>query len=74
VSFILTFRIRATDADSFFTALKLILFNVFLCLEATPFFLILPDVDIGILNYDVVIVATLSLKILALNTSFIPLL
>jgi len=57
----MTFRITVTDVNSFFTALKLILFNVFLCLEATSFFLILPDVDIGILNYYVVIVATLSL-------------
>ena len=46
----MSFRIRATDVNSFFTTLKLILFSVFLYLEATSFFLILPDVDIGILN------------------------
>jgi len=56
----MTFRITVTDVNSFFTALKHILFNVFLCLEGTSFFLILLDVDIGILNYYV-IVATLSL-------------
>jgi len=52
---------RVTDVNSFFTALKRILSNVFLYLEATSFFLILPDVDIGILNQYVSIVATLSL-------------
>jgi len=52
---------RVTDVNSFFTALKCILSNVFLYLEATSFFLILPDVDIGILNQYVSIVATLSL-------------
>ena len=46
----MTFRMRVTDVNSFFTALKRILSNVFLYLEATSFFLILPDVDIGILN------------------------
>jgi len=44
----MTFRIRVTDVNSFFTALKLILFNVFLCLEATSFFLILPDDGDGV--------------------------
>ena len=52
---------RVTDVISFFTALKRILSNVFVYLEATSFFLILPDVDIGILNQYVSIVATLSL-------------
>jgi len=52
---------RVTDVNSFFTALKRILSNVFVYLEATSFFLILPDVDIGILNQYVSIVATLSL-------------
>jgi len=33
-----------------YNGLELIFFNVFLCLEAISFFLILPDVDIGILN------------------------
>jgi len=57
----MTFRMRVTDVNSFFTALKRILSNVFVYLEATSFFLILPDVDIGILNQYVSIVATLSL-------------